>query len=123
MAAALIHDLSRKNDGLCFDHGLWAKETKRPIAEKMFLGYQLPEEDWRSIGEAVEAHSRHDPPTPYAQGSLTALLKDADGLDRVRLSESPDPAYFRHPFTAEYVGLAWDLLDRSLGELELAFFE
>ncbi len=122
MAAALIHDLARKNDGLCLNHGLWGKETKRLIAEKMFLGYKLPEEEWRSIGEAVEAHSRHDPPTPYAPGSLTALLKDADGLDRVRLSESPDPTYSRHPFTVEYVDLAWELLDRSFEELERSFF-
>lgn len=40
-----------------------------------------------------------------------------------RIFDPPDPAYSRHPFTAEYVDLAWDLLDRSLGELELFFFE
>jgi hypothetical protein len=122
MTAALIHDLARKHDGLCREHGMWARNIKRPIAEKYFLGFTLPENDWQTIGEAVEAHSTRDPEIPYPQGSLTALLKDADGLDRVRLKSAPDPRYFRHSFTESYLDFAWELLSRDENDLERSFF-
>ena len=95
---------------------------KRSIAEKYFLGFMLPEHEWAEIGVAVEAHSRRDPSIPFPQGSLTALLKDADGLDRYRLGSSPDPAYFRHPFTKSFLDFAWKLLARDEDDLEREFF-
>lgn len=122
MTAALIHDLGRRNDGVCHEHGRWSGEGKRHIAEEEFLGQRLPEEDWSRIAAAVDAHARPDPIPPWPRGSLTALLKDADGLDRVRLSEDPDPAYFRHPFTAEYLDYAKRLLARGEDELEQGLF-
>jgi len=122
MTAALIHDLARKHDGLCREHGLWARNTKRHIAEKYFLGFTLPEDEWQVIGEAVQAHSMRDPEIPFRPGSLTALLKDADGLDRVRLTYAPDPRYFRHVFTKSYLDLAWELLLRDENDLEREFF-
>ena len=119
MAAALIHDLARKHDGFCMEHGLWAKNTKRPIAERYLLGFRLPEPEWTAIADAIEAHSRPDPTPPFPPGSLPALLKDADGLDRVRIyMKPPNPAYFRHPFTAEYLDLAWELLKLDEERLE-----
>lgn len=123
MTAALIHDLARRHDGLCREHGLWARNTKRSIAEKHFLGFTLPEDDWHAIGEAVQAHSMRDPDIPYPQGSLTALLKDADGLDRVRLAFAPDPRYFRHSFTESFLDLAWELLPRDENDLERELFK
>lgn len=122
MTSVLIHDLARKHDGLCREHGRWARDTKRHIAEQHFLGFTLQEKEWQEIAAAVEAHSRHDPSVPWPQGSLTALLKDADGLDRFRLGTPPDPAYFRHPFTVSYLGLAQQLLVRNEDELESEFF-
>lgn len=122
MTAALIHDLARKHDGICSEHGRWARTTKRHIAEEHFLGFRLPEDEWQKIAAAVQAHSRHDPSVPVPQGSLTALLKDADGLDRFRLGTPPDPAYFRHPFTVSYLVLAQQLLARNEDELEREFF-
>ena len=70
----------------------------------------------------MEAHARPDPSPPWPHGSLTALLKDADGLDRVRLHQDPDPSYFRHSFTADYLELAKSLLARDVNELELSLF-
>lgn len=122
MTAALIHDLARKHDGICQEHGGWARATKRHIAEDHFLGFKLPEDEWQEIAAAVEAHSRHDPSAPWPQGSLIALLKDADGLDRFRLGSAPDPAYFRHPFTVSFLGLARQFLGRNNEELEREFF-
>lgn len=122
LTAALIHDLARTHDGLCFEHGARARQSKRHIAETHFLGFRLPDDEWDDIGRAVEAHARHDPPVPWPRGSLTALLKDADGLDRVRLRMPPDPEYFRHPFTASYLDLAHELLARDVDELEGEFF-
>jgi HD superfamily phosphodiesterase len=122
MTAALIHDLARKHDSLCHEHGLWARNTKRLIAEEHFLGFALPDDDWHAIGEAVQAHSMRDPDIPYPQGSLSALLKDADGLDRVRLAYPPDTRYFRHPFTAGLLDLAWQLLLRDEDDLERELF-
>lgn len=118
MTAALIHDLARKHDGFCLEHGLWARQSKRPIAEKYFLGFSLEEADWEAIGSAIEAHARPDPAVKSPGGSLTALLKDADGLDRVRLGYPPDPSYFRHPFTESLLDYAWELLPREESELE-----
>ena len=122
MIAALIHDLGRKHDGVCQEHGLWACEGKRHIAEDKFLNRKLPEDDWARIAPAVDAHARPDPSPPWPQGSLTALLKDADGLDRVRLHQDPDPTYFRHPFTVEYLSLAKTLLARNEEDLEKELF-
>lgn len=122
MTAALIHDLARVHDGFCLEHGLWARLSKRPIAEKYFLGNVLDDADWEAIGAAVEAHARPDPIPKYQEGSLTALLKDADGLDRVRLGHPPDPTYFRHPFTPGLLGYAWELLTRDENQLERELF-
>jgi hypothetical protein len=83
-----------------------------------FLRFRLLEDEWSAIAESVEAHSLSDPQSPFSPGSLPALLKDADSLDRVRLHRPPDSAYFRHPFTAEYLNYAWSLLDKSEEALE-----
>jgi hypothetical protein len=53
---------------------------------------------------------------------LTALLKDADGLDRVRLEYAPDPRYFHHSFTESFLDLAWKLLARDENDLEHELF-
>ncbi len=122
MTAALIHDLARKHDGFCLEHGVWARQSKRPIAEKYFLGYRLDENDWEAIGSAVEAHARPDPSEKHAEGTLISLLKDADGLDRIRLGYPPDTAYFRHPFTESLMEYARQLLAKNDDELERALF-
>ena len=123
MIASLIHDLARRHDGLCREHGQWAWESKRQIAERNFLSTSLSESEWYSIGQAVAAHSRDDPPGSWPAGSLEALLKDADCLDRVRLSGyPPDPAFLRHGFAKEYLEMAWTLLDSDVAALEEKFF-
>ncbi|MCX7028269.1 MAG: hypothetical protein NT061_12485 [Spirochaetes bacterium] len=64
MTSALIHDLGRRHDGVCLEHGRWASESKRGIAEDKFLGQRLAEDDWKRIAAAVEAHARPDPTPP-----------------------------------------------------------
>jgi hypothetical protein len=122
LTAALIHDLGRRHDGACRKHGKWAREGKRHIAESDFLGEKLSDTDWERIGGAVEAHSLPDAPGALSQGSLGALLKDADALDRVRLGDPPDFVYFRHAFTKDYLDMAWELYRMNSAQLESEFF-
>jgi len=120
LTAALIHDMGRRSDGGCTEHGRWAREGKRHVAE-LFAG-SLGDEAWDRIGRAVEAHSRDDPPGGFPPGGLTALLKDADALDRVRLGKDPNPRYFRHAFTRERMDQAWRLLEIDEEDLETRLF-
>ncbi len=34
--AAFVHDMSRKNDGYCTEHGLWAAQNKIPLFIDLF---------------------------------------------------------------------------------------
>ena len=120
LTAALIHDMGRRSDGGCTEHGRWAREGKRHVAE-LFAG-SLDDEAWDRIGRAVEAHSRDDPSNGFPSGGLTALLKDADALDRVRLGKDPNPRYFRHTFTRERVDQAWRLMEIDEEDLEASLF-
>lgn len=120
LTAALIHDMGRRSDGRCTEHGRWARERKRRVAET-FAGL-LEAEAWDRIGKAVEAHSLDDPPEGHTPGSLTALLKDADALDRVRLGKDPEPRYLRHYFTVERIDMAWRLMGMDEDRLERMTF-
>ncbi len=59
--------------------------------------------------ECGERAARHLP-DPERALCVFWLLKDADGLDRVRLGEEPDPGQLRSPLAAESVALARLLL-------------
>ncbi len=86
VAAAFVHDMARKHDGYCDRHGKWAVDTKLPLFREFFLGNQLTGQELDGISTAIENHCRQEelaPAHPHYQ--LTALLKDADALDRIRL--------------------------------------
>ena len=76
----------------------------------------MSDEDYPAIQVAVTCHSAGEPnPTdPFWQ--LTALLKDADGLDRVRLGDLA-PARLRHPEARELVWFAERLYQETNGRL------
>jgi hypothetical protein len=75
-------------------------------------------EDHGPIATAVTQHSiRNELPRTHPHWPLTALLKDADGLDRVRLGDL-DPTYLRHPEAREMVAYAEALFEETNGRIE-----
>jgi hypothetical protein len=106
--AAFIHDMARKHDGYCTEHGQWSAETKLPIFQKLFINEGVDKVGIEAIRLAVSNHSlREEVPADNPYYKTVALLKDADALDRIRISESNlKVEYLRFPETVELVGFA-----------------
>ncbi len=112
MYACAYHDVGRVDDSVDDEHGLRAALQVEELTG--FAGQPL-----HCLQAAVEAHSRPDERmgdvlTKYGVADvayawpLAKLLKDADGLDRVRL-DMLDPSYLRHAFTPPLENTAWVL--------------
>ncbi len=105
--AAFIHDMNRTHDGYCTLHGHEAALKTLPKFEELFLSIGVDEDNIDAISYAVAMHSMPDaeyyPLGEY--GDTMRLLKDADGLDRVRLADL-DPSYLRFDFTKKYIDFA-----------------
>jgi hypothetical protein len=56
------------------------------------------------------------PPKDHASWRLVALLKDADGLDRVRLGDL-DPKMLRLPESQKMIAFAQQLFDATHGKV------
>lgn len=118
-AAVYLHDLARTHDGVCHTHGAnavsrWQKQE--PLQDHLISG-GITMDDYEAIATAVTLHCRPDKemlPKDHPHWPLCALLKDADGLDRVRLGDL-DPKYFRLPQTRGMIGFAQKLFDASDG--------
>jgi hypothetical protein len=85
------------------------------------LAATVPPDDLEIILFAIRNHSlpddvgekrAHGTSDPERALRILWLLKDADGLDRVRLGEwgAPDPLQLRSPVAAESIDFAWALL-------------
>lgn len=86
--AAYIHDMARLNDGYCTQHGAWASERKLSLYTDLFSQHGLNNEDILKIETAVTNHSKNEELNKNDGAFLvTAILKDADALDRIRLGE------------------------------------
>jgi len=84
--AAFIHDMARRHDGFCMEHGAWAVAEKLPLFENDFIQYGLNAENIAALKTAVTYHSLHEElKSDHPHYEVTALLKDADALDRIRL--------------------------------------
>ncbi|MFN7914246.1 MAG: hypothetical protein U0Q55_02825 [Vicinamibacterales bacterium] len=114
-AAVYIHDLERRHDGECTQHGRWAA---RRLADHAPTLARLDEGgvqavDRLAIRTAVTFHSLpRELPASHAHWTLTALLKDADALDRVRLGDL-DPRYLRLRESHGMIDFAQRLFDGS----------
>jgi len=109
--AAFIHDMERLHDGYCTEHGKWAAEYALPNFESLFLSIGVKEKDLDIIAYATKMHSL--PNQNYKSGlytTVTELLKDADGLDRVRLGDL-DTNYLRFSFSEDYCFFANELFN------------
>jgi uncharacterized protein len=119
-AAIYVHDLAREHDGLCQDHGEWAIEKLRrtPEIRDLLKRACFSPKHSRMLDTAVSHHCRMLELEPdHAHYRLTTLLKDADGLDRVRLDDL-DPAYLRHPEAHDLISTAEILYAQTHGHLD-----
>lgn len=116
-AAVYIHDLERTHDGECTQHGRWAAQRlvdHQPTLARLDEGAVRPV-DHLAIRTAVTFHSLpKELSATHEHWPLTALLKDADALDRVRLGDL-DPRYLRHPESHAMVDFAQRLFEASDG--------
>jgi len=107
-ASVYLHDIARTHDGLCFRHGgdAMKKLESLPQLRGLFASGGVQEDDYAMIQTAVVHHClMKELDRTHPHWRLTSLLKDADGLDRVRLG-GLDPRFLRNPEALEMVGYA-----------------
>ena len=113
--ACSYHDIGRSRDGLDFEHGSVAAR---------FIGLVTGRtgEDLLILQAAVEAHSRKEKELPdilkkyHPQNmdralTIAQLLKDSDGLDRVRIWDL-DTKFLRHASSVARADFAQELYNR-----------
>lgn len=113
--AVYLHDLARTHDGKCHSHGADAvrKYGDNLTLRRLFSQGGLQEEQYPAVFAAVEHHARPEElPERHPHRGLTALLKDADGLDRVRINDL-NPAYLRFAESRKLVAFAQWLFDAT----------
>lgn len=111
--AAAWHDIGRTHDGIDSRHGAQSVERIYDLG----LDAGVPSHVFDHVVFAVELHSTHDEVAIRRAAStgdesmLRVLwtLKDADGLDRVRIDDL-DPSFLRHSVSQRRVNEAWRLL-------------
>ena len=116
-AAVYLHDIARTHDGLCYRHGgdAMKKFETLPQTRALFAQGGVQHEDYAAIHTAVVHHSLpKELSRDHPHWRLTSLLKDADGLDRVRLGDL-DPRYLRNPQAREMVRFAEALFEETNG--------
>lgn len=108
--AAYIHDLAREHDGRCMVHGKNSVKYKLPSYQHLFLSNGANEEDIEAIKLAVSNHSDRfevERDNPYYK--TVAILRDADGLDLIRIDIKPNPKILRLPESRELIQYAEEL--------------
>lgn len=115
LLAASYHDVGRVDDGYDTEHGTRSAgrlpELTGAAGEDLLLmqgavaAHSRPDE---RLEETVESY--HAASFPHAV-VLARLLKDADGLDRVRIQDL-DPDYLRHESAKALASFAQFLFDR-----------
>ena len=117
-AAVYLHDIARRHDGVAPRHGAdaCARLRKLPGTLALFARVGLRDADLPAVDAAVTRHSNGEgrPGEPHL--GLIELLKDADGLDRVRLGDL-DPRYLRIPAARSMVSFAERLYEETDGRL------
>lgn len=120
-AAVYLHDLARTHDDVCYRHGgdAMAKFETLPAVRGLFAQGGVLESDYAQIRTAVVHHClSKELDRAHPHWLLTSLLKDADGLDRVRLGDL-DPQYLRHPQALEMVQFAQTLFEDTDGRIQI----
>lgn len=105
--AAMAHDVGRVDDGIDAQHGRRSAEWI-----KNNLSGRMSPELLDTVTYIVHWHVPPDHEAPVMTTELQ-VLKDADGLDRVRLGDL-DPAFLRTDVALELIDIAQDLYDSYL---------
>jgi len=115
-AAVYLHDIARVHDGRSKGHGAdaWARLATLPEVRALFARGGVRDEDLPAIEVAVTLHSRGEAEPGAIHKRLTDLIKDADGLDRVRLRDL-HPEYLRTPQARTMVAFAERLYEETDG--------
>jgi len=100
--ASMAHDVGRLDDGIDLEHG-----TRSAKWIKNNLSDQMSSEMLDMVTYIIHWHVPPDSEAPVMTTELK-VLKDADGLDRVRLGDL-DTSYLRTDVATGLVGLADDL--------------
>ena len=112
--AAAWHDIGRTHDGRDPEHG--AKSVAK--ISRLGLAADVDPHVLAQVLFAVELHSTRDEialqrADTMADGEsmlrVLWVLKDADGLDRVRIVDL-DPSRLRYPISRDRIDQAWELL-------------
>jgi hypothetical protein len=106
--AACCHDLRRHDDGSDIFHGFRAGAWVRKVLPRR-LPAAPAQIDW--IASACHWHVHPDREAEWDHPVLW-WLKDADGLDRVRLYDL-DPSFLRHEETLQWTGAAEKLYEAT----------
>lgn len=94
-----------------------AEFSRRPDLRALFAEGGVVEADYPMIRTAVVLHAvPQELVRVHPYWRLTSLLKDADGLDRVRLGDL-DPRYLWHPVSRTMVDFAETLYGRTHGRV------
>jgi len=106
--AAFIHDMSRRHDGYCTQHGQWSAHDKLPVFSEFFRSQGINLFEIEEVKVAVINHSEgFELPPNHRFRKTAALLKDADALDRIRLGENNlNPAFLRFDITHRFIPYA-----------------
>ncbi|MHC1775162.1 MAG: HD domain-containing protein [Lentimicrobium sp.] len=115
--AAYIHDMSRKHDGYCTQHGADSANFKLPLYRDNFLKNGASESELLVIGKAVTLHSTNiELPKNDPDWLTVALLKDADALDRIRLGAGDlNPSFLRLQESHQCIRFGEKLFERTYG--------
>jgi hypothetical protein len=120
-AAVYLHDIARTHDGRCYRHGgdAMRKFETLPELRSLFAHGGVADSDYPQIRTAVVHHCLpRELDRAHPHWRLTSLLKDADGLDRVRLGDL-DPQYLRNPEAHRMVGFAEVLFNDTNGRVRV----
>ena len=122
--AAYIHDLARTHDNSCMAHGPNSAKYKLPLYEKLFRKNGSTDTDLSAIKLAVTNHSHQveiEKSDPYYK--TVALLRDADGLDLVRLDREINPHILRYRESRRFIDTAQVLFEATDDEDYYSFNE
>ena len=114
-AAVYLHDIARTHDGRCYRHGgdAMTKFETRPQLRALFMQAGIVESDYDHVRTAVVQHCQpKELYRSHPHWRLTSLLKDADGLDRVRLGDL-DSRYLRNAQAVAMVAFAETLFNET----------